>query len=41
VHRAAEIAVMAPLGTVSIIALVRHNRKLALARKSGDAADAA
>ena len=37
VHRAAEIAVTAPLGTVSIIALVRHNRKLALARKSGDA----
>jgi uncharacterized membrane protein YbhN (UPF0104 family) len=37
VHRAAEIAVMAPFGITSIIVLVRHNRRLALARKGGDA----
>jgi hypothetical protein len=37
VHRAAEIAVMAPFGIASIVVLVRHNRKLALARKGGEA----
>jgi uncharacterized membrane protein YbhN (UPF0104 family) len=37
VHRAAEIAVMVPFGTVSIVVLVRHNRGLALARGRGDA----
>jgi len=36
VHRAAEIAVMAPFGIVSIIVLYRHNRALALARAKGD-----
>jgi len=37
VHRAAELAVMAPFGIASIVVLVRHNRKLALARKGGEA----
>jgi len=34
VHRAAEIAVMVPIGVTALIVLVRHNRRLALARKS-------
>lgn len=34
VHRAAEIAVMAPLGITSILVLVRHNRRLALAGRA-------
>jgi len=37
VHRAAELTVMVPFGITSIIVLVRHNRKLALARDDGDA----
>jgi uncharacterized membrane protein YbhN (UPF0104 family) len=36
VHRAAEIAVMAPIGVTALIVLVRHNRRLALARKSDE-----
>jgi hypothetical protein len=42
VHRAAEIAVMVPIGVTALVVLVRHNRRRALAQPvpGGGEADA-